>query len=937
MRHRERSRSENHGDLARRVVSERRSPGAAPIVATTLYQSMLGPPIRKGGLVPRPALLARISAEAPRLAVIQAAAGFGKTSLLSQLHESLRGASPASAWLGLDASHNDYSRFLLHLIGTLESIGIPVHKTLKGAAERGDCPDPATARDLLNRAIAALDRRFIICVDDHHVLTDPRSQLLLSDLILAAHERLSWIITTRSTPNLPVNRLRLLNEIVELRTQDLRFTDSESREFFQRPFTPALDPELAALLNARVEGWVTGLQMASVSLKRAEDPALLIQRLSGTNRNIADFLQATVLERTDEPTLRFLLDTSILTRLSVELCNFVTARSDARARLDLLESRNAFIFPLDEERGWYRYHGLFAGLLERRLRDSDPDRLQVLHARASLWFEQNGCGVEAVEHALQGKDFFRAAHLLDKLALYEQGQLALQERLTARIPDSVLEQFPNLQLERIWGWEAEWAFSKSRTALNRLRRVVEDWRSGRFPVPGHVNFDYITAKLSHSEMMTSLVCDDMQHARRMCEDWLSARHCADTLMEVSAAGALLAARREHYDCAGIDVAVQVLHEVYRSARLSFAEIFQCSLSGVAYFMAGETNCAREMYERAFSSAIALHGPLAPLASMPALLLAEVHYEHGALDEARGLVADYLDVAHGFGFVDKVIAGYITKAKLEANDGRYELAQLTLDDAERCALANGFARLEAHVINERMRQLVLRGDQDGVMHLARRNNLLGSCIGLEPRNGVTTRHEALAVAFARAAGAQGNLDVAIRLIKNWCCFTASRQCHRSSIRLLVELAKLLYARGDVSAASHHLNEAIRLGAPRRFVRTFLDAGQAVRDLLPNAIVTEELTDDERSYGLMLLTAFPDCEERGAAHGLLAAPGKCRPELNRREIDILELAAGDVPNRQIAQRLMLSENTVKWYWREIFGKFGVRRRLQAVNAARAAGLI
>lgn len=184
MRHRERSRSGNHGDLARRVVSERR---------------MLGPPIRKGGLVPRPALLARISAEAPRLAVIQAAAGFGKTSLLSQLHESLRGASPASVWLGLDPADNAYSRFLVHLIGTLESIGIRVHKTLKGAVERGGCPDPATARELLNRAIADLDRRFIICIDDHHRLTDPRSQQLLSDLILAAHERLSWIITTRST------------------------------------------------------------------------------------------------------------------------------------------------------------------------------------------------------------------------------------------------------------------------------------------------------------------------------------------------------------------------------------------------------------------------------------------------------------------------------------------------------------------------------------------------------------------------------------------------------------------------------------------------------------------------------------------------------------------------------------------------------------------
>ncbi len=886
----------------------------------------------------RPALLARLSA-ASRLAIIQAAAGFGKTSLLSQLHQSLRTASAPSAWLTLDSADNDYSRFLLHLIVALESTGVVVCDTLKDAVVCGACPDTMTTCEWLGSAIAEFGRQLVICVDDYHLLMEPRSEGLIAELMLAAHVRLSWVIATRSAPaDLPLSRLRLLNELVEVHTRDLQFTDGESQEFFRGTLEVALDAELVRLLNARVEGWPAGLQMASLYLRSAEDPARLVQRFSGTTRNVADFLQATVLSNLDEPTMRFLLETSMLARLNCELCNAVTGRSDARLRLDELESRNLFVLPLDDERNWYRYHGPFGALLERRLRDSDPDRLRVLHERASLWFEENGSGVEAIEHALRSKAFFRAAQLLEKLDLYGQGQLGLQERLAVRIPDNVLEQFPNLQLERIWGWEADWAFAKSRVALNRLKRLVQDWRSGRHPMPAHVDCDYIAAKLAHSEMMTSLVSDDTHSAQRMCQDWLSARHSADTLMEVSAAGALLAVRREQYDCAGIDVAVPALHEVYRSARLNFAEIFQCSLSGVSYFMAGDTSRARGMYEGALSNAIALHGRLAPLASMPALLLAELHYEHNELPQARALIADYLEFSHGFGFVDKLIAGYITKAKLEANEGQFELAQRTLDDAERCALANGFSRLQAHVICERMRQFLLQGEVDRAVALAGRSKLLGSCIALEPRDCVTTQHEALAVAYARAAGAQGDLDVAIRLIKNWCCFTVARQCHRSAIRLWIELAKLLYVRQDFSAACHYVCEAIRCAAPRRFVRTFLDGGEAVRDILRTAAVADALTPDERQYAAAILVAFSGClPVAGTRNRVAAVQRRQIPELHRREIDILELAADDVSNREIAHRLVLSENTVKWYWRQIFDKFAVRRRAQAVNLAREAGVI
>ena len=179
-------------------------------------------------------------------------------------------------------------------------------------------------------------------------------------------------------------------------------------------------------------------------------------------------------------------------------------------------------------------------------------------------------------------------------------------------------------------------------------------------------------------------------------------------MEISTAGALLAARREHYDCAGIDATAAALHEQYQRAQWSFGEIFQDCVSGLSFFQVGNATRAREMYERVAGSGRPLHGKPSPLASMSALLLAEVYYEQNRLPQARALVADYLDIAHGLGYVDKLIAAYVTKARLEASDGQYEIAQQTLDDGDRCARVTGFFRLRANVPCERMRQMLLSG-------------------------------------------------------------------------------------------------------------------------------------------------------------------------------------------------------------------------------------
>jgi LuxR family transcriptional regulator, maltose regulon positive regulatory protein len=918
--------TEERGRLMRTQLSK-------PMVIRT----KLRPPVRRGGLVPRPDLVARLcDTRRFRLATVQAAAGFGKTSLLSQCYERLRGEQPV-AWLSLDASDNDYSRFLAHLFAAIEGSGIELTREFKNVARYGSRLAPGTCGDLLTSALDCANCALTICIDDFHLLDDATSAQLLSQLLLAPRSNLSWVLASRATlASVPLSRLRLLNELLEIDTQALKFSDAESHQFLCSAVGESLEPTLSRLLAERTEGWVAGLQLASLGLRAVSNRAELIRGFTGANRNVADFLRDTVLSNLDDQTRDFLLATSVLPRMSVELCNFVTGRTDARLRLDLLETLNLFIFSLDDERRWYRYHHLFAEFLEQRLRDSDPGHARQLQERASVWFEESGCALEAIELALRAQAYGRAARLLDEQGLFDKGQAGQLERLARRIPKNVLEQFPNLELERIYGWEADWNFTRSRSGLNRLKRVMHEWRCGRRPVPEYVDVDYIAAKIAHREMMVLFVSDDMAGTRRACEEWLAARHGADTHMEISTVGALLAARREHYDCVGVEATVAALHEQYQRAQWSFGEIFQFCVSGLSFFQMGEATRAREMYERSLETAASLHGKLSPLASMPALLLAEVYYEQNRLPEARALVVDYLDISHGLGYVDKLIAAYVTKARLEASDGQYEIAQQTLDDGDRCARVTGFFRLQVQITSERMRQMLLMGNSAGVIDLARQAGLLGSCATVQPHEGVTSATECLAISWARAARANGDVDGAIRLLKNWYRFVMERHCYRSGLRLALELATLFYLREDMSAAQHYACEAIRIGAPHRFMRSFIDGGEEVRRLLQAVVSASDSA--AAAYAQELLQAFtPEKTWVEAAHQIPAPPGLRVGEFTDREVDILELAASDVPNREIARRLVLSEHTVKWYWKQIFGKLNVHRRLQAVICARAAGVI
>ena len=265
---------------------------------------------------------------------------------------------------------------------------------------------------LLNE-ITTIPDHFVLVLDDYHVLDSKPVDEALTFLLEHLPPRMHLVITTREDPHLPLARLRARGQLTELRAADLRFTPAEASEFLNQVMGLNLSAEDITALETRTEGWIAGLQLAALSMQGRSDAASFIKSFTGSHHFILDYLVEEVLQRQPEHVRNFLLQTAILDRLSGSLCDAVTGQEDGRGMLEALERGNLFVVPLDNQRQWYRYHHLFAEVLQAHLREAQPDRVSTLHRRASEWYEQNGLPSDAIRHALAAEDFEGAAGLIE--------------------------------------------------------------------------------------------------------------------------------------------------------------------------------------------------------------------------------------------------------------------------------------------------------------------------------------------------------------------------------------------------------------------------------------------------------------------------------------------------------------------------------------------
>jgi LuxR family maltose regulon positive regulatory protein len=449
------------------------------LLTTKLY---IPPPLPN--LVERPRLVKRLDEGlrlGHRLTLISAPAGFGKTTLVSDW---LRKTDFPVAWLSLDESDNDPARFLIYFIAALsrvEGTGSTFGKGALTMLQSSQPPATDVVLTALINEVAAFPDRIILVLDDYQTIASSSVDDALTFLLENLPPRMHLVIATREDPHLPLARLRAQGQLTELRATDLRFSSSEAAEFLNQAMDLDLSTEHIAALEARTEGWIAGLQLAAISMQGRKDATSFINSFSGSHRFILDYLIEEVLGQQSEHVQTFLLQTAILDRLTGSLCDAVcgascedTGQDDGRTTLEMLEHANLFLVPLDEERRWYRYHHLFADLLRQRLHQTQPDWVPALHRRASGWYQDHGFVDEAIEHALRGEDFTRAAHLIEKYAdaLWQRGEHITVSNWTNALPDSLVRERPYLCVYHAWALQLTGQFDAAEARLSAAEEAL---------------------------------------------------------------------------------------------------------------------------------------------------------------------------------------------------------------------------------------------------------------------------------------------------------------------------------------------------------------------------------------------------------------------------------------------------------------------------------
>ena len=416
-----------------------------PILPTKLFT-----PVSPKKLVPRPSLQKLITGDLSRkLTLVSAPAGFGKTTIIVACSNFW---DRPTGWLSLDIGDNDRNRFFSYLIAAIQKI-IPdfnKHNSISLNADQ-NAENQQILNSLINE-ILTIQQQFVLVLDDYHLITNPEIHDLLIYLIENLPSNMHLVVASRSDPPWPLARLRVGNQVTEVRSKDLRFSREEATQFLNEIMNLKLTADQIEKLEQQTEGWIAGLQMAAISMQKRDDVSEFLESFSGNHHFVMDYLMEEVLNMQSPEVMVFLIKTSILDRLTADLCEVVSGNKYSSAILWKLEKANLFLVPLDDQRNWYRYHHLFADLLQKQLQVQQPNQVVTLHKLASVWFSKAGFIADAVNHAFKTGDLEFAASQIEvhTLPLIQRGEIGITRNWLENLPDETIRSRPVLCIAQAW-------------------------------------------------------------------------------------------------------------------------------------------------------------------------------------------------------------------------------------------------------------------------------------------------------------------------------------------------------------------------------------------------------------------------------------------------------------------------------------------------------
>ncbi len=900
-----------------------------PLLNTKLYI----PPVRSE-MVPRPRLIEQLNAGLQRkLTLISAPAGFGKTTLLSEWVAGSEQPEPEVrfAWLSLDESDNDPTRFQSYSIAALQTIETNIAKGVLSALRS---PQPPPAEDVLTvliNEITAISGRIILVLDDYHLIKAQPIHNALIFLLDHLPLQMHLVIATRADPPLPLSRLRGRGQLTELRTADLRFTPDEAAAFLNQVMSLGLAAEDVAALEARTEGWIVGLQMAALAMRGrdTEHIARFVSAFAGSHRYILDYLTDEVLLQQPESVQTFLLQTAILDRLTSSLCNAVTGQSDGQTMLERLEAANLFTVPLDDERRWYRYHHLFANLLRRRLSKTQPDLLAALHLQASDWYEKNELIAGAVSHALAAEDIERAVRLVEgrALAMVFLGELTTLVGLLDALPSEVVSSRPWLCIAHAWALGFAGVLDAVESRLKSAETTLDTFGDARRAGGSVLSMAKGRSIAGHIAAIRAYVAGmkgDMSCAAELAREALEQLPEEDLWVRGLSAGLLGTALRWSGD---LEAAAQAL-----ARAIAITPASESHTAAEALYSLAAVQLAQGQLHKTVASCrdvllladeyLERGGRQSPIAASGCWLMSQVLREWNDLDGALRHARESIELCEQWGWPEGLARGYRRLARALQAVGDADGAHKAIQKARQAA--SGLSPWEdAHMAAHQARLWLAQGNLPPASYWVQES-------GLSADDELNYQYTCEYSVLTRVLIAQGRLDEASRLLARLLEITEAAGAMSYVIETLVLQALTLQAQGKDAEALTALERALSLAEPEGFVRIFVDEGAPVAALLRQAVVRGIAVE----YVGRLLAAF----DEGAAEASSGSHTQQLIEpLSKRELEVLRLLTTRLSSTEMAEELYISVNTVRYHIKNIYSKLNVHRRADAVGRAKELKLL
>jgi LuxR family maltose regulon positive regulatory protein len=904
---------------------------AGPILTTKLYI-----PKPRTNIIHRRHLVERLeSGLSGKLTLLSAPPGFGKTTLLSDW---IASTDHLTAWVSLDSQDNDLNRFFRYLISALETIGIRIEGSSLEMYREDDETNwiemllDAMINEITNMAgsLAGLYSTILIVLDDYQVITNSQVNNAVGYLIKYLPPTAHLVITSRDDPNFSLPRLRIHGELNELRAADLRFSSKEIEEFFQSTMDVSLSPLERSALETRTEGWAAGLQVAALSIQGREDASGFIHSFTGSNRYILDFLQEEVLSRQSGKVQDFLVQTSILERLSGPLCDAVTGQGDSNMILESLERSNLFLISLDDKRQWYRYHHLFATFLQSQLQRYQTDLIQKLHRKASRWLYENHLSRQAINHSLSAGDYDIAGSLIEGIArdTILIGEWATLRRWLDALPDKLIDSRPQLCLAQAWallytakGEQVEASLKRVETLLAKEHITVEEFMGeDQAEDPSLIEGEINAVRAILASNLGDSV-NTIQLGKR------ALKHLSKDDMQLRTAIVLSMGYAYRYQGEvrnALNTFNQAIALSQETGNRHQTLDGLCNIANLQLTTAQLQN-AKITIRRAIEIEESSNGIAGSIAGTAYLINGVILYEMNDLNNAAKCIQMGIDLCAKQNLIELSYGGYLWQSEIYRAQGRYSEASVSMQVAQRHAEETNNPRVIAHDNAFRARLSLIMGDLEAAKSW--QENLMPRRLQRSLTLPILVEFEDLTLiqlylALGKPAKALSIIEADLKP-----AFSAERLYH--AYKMMAFQAVACLAAGDKAKAHAVLGKLLSLTEAEGFVRLYADAGQSLAEMLQNG----DWEDVSPSYIQLILAAFDPGEDQAPVHDGTALVKPLSP----REQEVLKLITEGYSNKDIAAQLVITVGTVKRHLSNIYNKLEVSNRTQAAAKARALNIV